>query len=113
MKNRQVPTVHANLDSVIKLYTSRGFIIDAIFADHEFEVLRPWHPNLNTAAAAEHVPDIERHIRTIKDSTRSTYRTLPFRRLPRIALIHLVKNAVFWLNAVPTNDGITRRFSPR
>ena len=114
MKNRQVATVHENLQSVIKLYMSRGFVIDTIFADHEFEVLRPWHPNLNTAAADEHVPDIERHIRTIKDSTRSTYRTLPFiRRLPRIALIHLVKNAVFWLNAVPTNDGITRRFSPR
>ena len=113
MKNRQVATVHAYLQSVIKLYTSRGFVIDTIFGDHEFEVLRPWHPTLNTTAADEHVPDIERHIRTIKDSTRSTYRTLPFCRLPRTALIHLVKNAVFWLNAVPTNDGITRRFSPR
>ena len=38
---------------------------------------------------------------------------LPFRYIPRIMIIHLVKNAVFWLNAVPTNDGITRRFSPR
>jgi hypothetical protein len=113
MKDRKVATVHSYLQSVINLYQSRGFVVDTIFADHEFEVLRPWHPNLNTTAADEHVPDIERHIRTIKDSTRSTYRTLPFRRLPRISLIHLVKNAVFWINAVPTNDGITRRFSPR
>jgi len=38
---------------------------------------------------------------------------LPFRHLPRIVLIHLVKNAVFWMNALPTNDGITRSYSPR
>jgi hypothetical protein len=113
LPNRRVATVHSVLETVLNLYKSRGFIVDSLFADSEFEVLRPWHPNLNTAAADEHVPDIERHIRTIKDSTRSTYRMLPFRRLPRIILIHLVKNAVFWLNAVPTNDGITRRFSPR
>ena len=113
MKNRQVATVHQMLQSVLNLYTNRGFVIDAIFADYEFEALRPWHPNLNTAAADEHVPDIERQIRTIKDSTRSTYRMLPFRRIPRIMLIHLVKTAVFWLNAVPTNDGITQRYSPR
>jgi hypothetical protein len=82
-------------------------------ADHEFEPLRAWHPTLNTTAANEHVSEIERHIRTIKDSTRSTYRMLPFRHLPRIVLIHLIKNAVFWLNALPTNDGITRTYSPR
>jgi hypothetical protein len=50
---------------------------------------------------------IERHIvRTIKDSTRSTYCMLPFWYIPRIVLIHLVKNGVFWLNAAQANDGI-------
>ena len=113
LPNRRVSTINSVLDTVLALYKSRGFIVDSLFADYEFEILRPWHPNLNTTAADEHVPDIERHIRTIKDSTRSTYRMLPFRYIPRIMLIHLVKNAVFWINAVPTNDGITRRFSPR
>ena len=113
LPNRQVRTVKDLLKKVLHLYQSRGFIVDSIFADHEFEHLRPWYPNINTTAADEHVPDIERHIRTIKDSTRSTYRMLPYRHIPRIVLIHLVKNAVFWLNAVPANDGIARRFSPR
>ena len=113
LKNCQVATVQACFASVVSLYTSRGFIVDNIFAVHEFEPLRPWHPNLNTPAADEHVPDIKHHLRTIKDTTRSTYRTLPFHHLPRIALIHLVKNAVFWINAVPTNDGITRQYYPR
>jgi hypothetical protein len=81
-------------------------------ADHKFEPLRPWHPSLNTTASDKHVSEIERHIRTIKDSTRNTYRMLPFRHLPRIVLHLLVKNTVFWLNALPTNDGITRTYSP-
>jgi hypothetical protein len=98
---------------VIALYKSRGFFIKSILADHEFEALCPWHPNINTAAANKHVPDIECQIRTVKDSTRSTYQMLPFRRIPYIVLIHLVKNAVFWINTVPTNDGITRQYSPQ
>ena len=70
-------------------------------------------PTLNTAAADEHVPDIERYIRTVKERTRSTYTMLPYRHLPRIVLIHLVKNVVFWLNAFPTNDGVSKKYSPR
>ena len=112
LPNRQVKTVKEVLRTVIHLYESRGFIVGSIMADNEFEPLRAWHPTLNTTAADKHVSKIERHIRTIKDSTRSTYRMLPFRHLPRIVLIHLVKNAVFWMNAFPTNDGITRRYSP-
>ena len=84
-----------------------------ILADHEFEPLRAEFPILNTAARDEHVPGIERTIRTIKDSTRSTYRLLPFRRIPRLILNHLVRNAVFWLNAFPVTDGVSSQYSPR
>jgi hypothetical protein len=115
IKDRQAATVTAYLTSVIKnLYKSRGFTIDTIFSNHKFEPLRPWHPNLNTTAADQHVPDIERHICTIKDSTRSTYRMLPFRCLPRIALIHLVSKTLSSgsMRSQPSNDGITRQFPP-
>ena len=36
---------------------------------------------------------------------------LPFRHLPRIVLIHLVKKKQ--VTALPTNDGITRTYSPQ
>jgi hypothetical protein len=113
LPNWQVKTVSSLLKKVTYLYQSRGFAIGSIMADHEFEPIRPWHPTLNTTAADKHGSEIERHIHTIKDSTRSTYRMLPYHHVPRIALIHLVKNAVFWLNALPTNNGITCRYSPR
>lgn len=86
----------------------------SILADHEFELIRPWFPYINTTAAGEHVSEIERYIRTVKDRTRSTYTVLPFKRLPsRTMLVHLVKNTVFWLNAFTTDDGISRVHSPR
>jgi hypothetical protein len=109
LPNWQVKTIKDLLKKVTHLYQSRGFIVGSIImTDHEFEPLRPWYPTLNTTAADENVSDIERHICTIKDSTRSAYRMLPYRHVPQIALIHLVKNAVFWwLNALPTNAGIT------
>ena len=97
----------------MKLYEHRGFRIINIMADHEFEPLRPQYPMLNTCAKGEHVPEIERYIRTIKDTTQSTYRLLPYKRIPRLMLSHLVKNAVFWLNAFPPPDGVSTTHSPR
>ena len=113
LTNRKVLTIRDCLKKVVTLYQSRGFTVGSIMADSEFEALRPWYPTLNTAAADEHVAEVERYIRTIKDSTRSAYSLLPFRHVPRIVLIHLVKNAVFWRNAFLTDDGITRMYSPR
>jgi hypothetical protein len=66
------------LKKVINLYVKRGFRVTAILADNEFEALRQWYPSLNTCAADEHVPEIERYIRTVKDRSRSTHRMLPF-----------------------------------
>ena len=58
------------------------------------------------------MPDVEWYIQTIKDQTRSAYQMLPFRCIPRIMLIHLVKNAVLWLNAFPAEDGVSSQHSP-
>ena len=113
LPDRKISTVVAKLQSVIQLYNHRGFRVTTIAADPEFEPIRPWFPMLNTCAAGEHVPEIERYIRTIKDSTRSTYRMLPFTHVPRLVLVHLVKNAVFWLNAFPATDGVSSVHSPR
>ena len=111
--DRKINTVISKLRSILNLYKHRGFNVSSILADGEFEKLRQWFPQLNTCAENEHVPDIERYIRTIKDSTRSTYNMLPFTRLPRIMVIQLVKNAVFWLNSFPSKDGVSSRHSPR
>jgi hypothetical protein len=113
LTNRQTQTVRDCLKKVVRLYMARGFHVTTILADNEFKPLRQWYPSLNTCAANEHVPEIERYIRTIKDRSCSTYRMLLYRYLPRIVLVHLLKNAVFWLNAFPHEDGATQKYSPR
>ena len=67
---------------------------------------------LNCCVAGEHVPEIERFIRTLKDRTRSAYNILPFRNLPRVLLVHLLKSCTLWLNAFPAADGVSSVHSP-
>ena len=98
--------------AVTHLYEQRGFQVTSIMADPEFEPLRTAFPQLNTCGADEHVPEIERFIRTVKDRVRSVYHSLPYKYVPRLLLVHLVKAAVFWLNAFPHRDGISDQ-SPR
>ena len=87
--------------------------MSVILGDPEFEPIRATFPQLNCCAADEHVPDVEQYIQTVKDRVRSTYRMLPFKRVPQLILIHLVKNAVFWLNTLPAMDGVSSTHSPR
>jgi len=56
---------------------------------------------LNVTSRDAHVPDIERHIRTIKERARATLATLPFKALPPWLVIEMVYSSVFWLNAFP------------
>jgi hypothetical protein len=111
--NSQVTTIHKCLQRVVDLYAARGVIVKLILADGELEPLCQWFPMLNTTAANEHVPDIEQYIHTVKEQTRSTYTMLLYCHLPQIALLHLVKNAVFWLNTFLKNDGVSKKYSPQ
>jgi hypothetical protein len=113
LDNCQIPTIHKKLQRVFNLYNDRGFNITKLFADPKFEALRPWFPCLDTCGTNDHIPDIERFIRTVKDRSRSTYRMLPFKYIPRIVLIQLVKNVIFWLNSFPARDGVSTTMSPR
>ena len=113
LANRKAVLVGESLKEVTDLYEHRGFEIDNVFADYEFEKIRPMFPSLNTTGEDDHVPEIERYIRTIKDRVRSTYRMLPFQHVPRIMLVQLVSNCVFWLNAFPHPDGVSNEYSPR
>ena len=106
-----------SMKKVYKAYRTRGFRITHIKADGEFESLRgdfaEMKMALNTVSRDEHVPEIERQIRTVKERCRGHYNTLPFRSIPLRMLIELVYNAIFWLNSFPPLGGISKTISPR
>ena len=97
LNNRQVPTIRKGLHKVLAQYKRRGFHITAIHTDPEFEPLQAVieHIQFNFCAQNEHVSEIERFIRTVKDRARSGYNSLPSKRIPRLILIRLVSNSVF------------------
>jgi len=56
---------------------------------------------VNTTAQNEHVPELERYIRTIKERIRARTNTLLFEQLPHQQIVEIAYNAVFWLNCLP------------
>ena len=99
----------------MKVYTSGGFVVQTMMMDMEFEKLVDLLPNVtvNTMAAREHVGEIERKIRVIKERARGTMNTLPYPQLPRLMTIKLMHFCVMWMNAFPVKSGISEKWSPR
>ena len=59
LPNRQVKTIKEKVCTICTLYPGRGFAVNSIYADSEFEPLRPDFPFINTSDADDHQPDIE------------------------------------------------------
>ena len=99
------------------LNSKRRFKITTVLMDGQFDGLRgdiaTLGITLNTASNDEHVPEIEHHIRTLKERVRSVYTMLPFQRIPTRIIIELICYSVFWLNSFPDTGGISDTLSSR
>ena len=117
IKNHQGTTIFNGLRAIHQVYLQRGFQIRNALMDGQFEPLRGNLAELgivlNTASNDEHVPEIERQIRTVKERTRAIYCTLPFSKMPRRLIIEMVYAANYWLNMFPRKGGISKTLSPR
>ena len=114
-KSRTAKALAGCVRHIMDMYGRGGFQVGTVLMDNEFECLRNLIPvlDINTTAAKEHVPEIERRIRLIKERGRGILNTLPFKKLPRIILIELIYHAVMWLNSFPSKSGISQILSPR
>ena len=67
---------------IIDLYSRGGFQVGTVLMDNEFEKLTSLVPiiQINTTAAKEHVPEIKRRIRLIKERGRGILNTLPLKK---------------------------------
>ena len=119
LTNQKTDTIFKAIKRVHQTYCKRGFRITNFLLDGQFDKdglgdeLAGIGITLNTVAANEHVPEIERHIRTIKERTRSVVTMLPFQRFPARITIELIYYCVFWLNSFPAEGGISDTMSPR
>eukprot|EP00956_Cyclotella_meneghiniana_P038398 scaffold153893_cov47-Cyclotella_meneghiniana.AAC.1 len=113
MKNA---TILNHFKVIFGVYAMRGFKVTIILADNQFEPMRGEIADLgaivNVVSRDEHVPEIERYNRTIKDRVRSQYNVLPFEYMPPVLICELVYACVFWRNMFALNGGISPTQSP-
>jgi hypothetical protein len=102
---------------VTRAYAQRGFALRTMLLDGQFEPLRADLAGIdigvNGVARDEHVPEIERYIRTTNERTRCIYTMLPFDKISARITIEMVYASVFWLNMSPPADGVSTTHSPR
>ena len=116
LPRRTAKYIGHKLARVLNFYRRAGFIVQVALMDMEFERVQTECPSLpiNTCAANEHVPEIERAIRLVKERARGVFNTLPFTKgIPRLMMIELIYFSVMWINAFPVRSGISSKYSPR
>ena len=104
-----------SLETVVRIYRRGGYLVKVAMMDMEFVKLEDKSDTLiNTTAAREHVGDIERAIRVIRERCRCVTSELPYKRhMPDHFVIYLVYFVVMWINAVPSTSGASVVYSPR
>ena len=110
-----MPTLEQALLRIFKKYAVRGFNITTIHVDIQFKSLKDrgnLQPSVNVVSRAEHVPEIERLIRVIKERARCYYAMLPYDKIPRMMVIHLLITVVFYINAFVWKNGVSQFLSP-
>ena len=100
MANRKIEDIFRAFKVVFKIYLQRGFRVTDINVDGEFAPIKPLRqgmpggPKVNLASASEHIPEIERRIRVVKERCRAIRHSLPYNRIPRLLTIWIVFNSV-------------------
>jgi hypothetical protein len=80
MPSRTTKQLAASIRHIMDLYSRGGFQVGTVLMDNKFEKLRVLTPILvvNTTAAKELVPEVERRIHLIKECRRGMLITLLF-----------------------------------
>jgi hypothetical protein len=122
LSDRKRGTILKAILQVLRIYQGTGHAVDDVeigelefpvhkmLVDNEFTTLRDDIQELgidvHKVSKNEHVTQVERQNRVIKERARGIIQTLPYKKVPkkvRIALIHYV---VFWLYNLPRQNQI-------
>eukprot|EP01040_Poterioochromonas_malhamensis_P013796 gene13796-15214_t len=101
----------------INTYKSEGFTVKMVLCDGEGgiivakELLNENGVILNLSPSSQHVPSVERSIRTIKERMRCILASLPF-RVPKSFMKHLVNYVINKINSLPKST-VVSNISPR
>ena len=118
--DRKKLTMAEAIDESFRLYNRAGFQITDIHCDTEFKCLEAeltddenHNIRMHWVPKNQHVPEIERAIRTMKERIRALWNAMVHRRIPKVMIISLVYRQVKWLNSFPPKGGTSACYSPR
>ena len=104
------------LHEIKQIYTSRGFRIEHIHGDNEFNkegIKQSQLPALfHIYGKDEHVGLIERSNRMVKNKSRTITHAAPYQYIPKVMTIGLIAEAIKWINAFPSMNGVSKTMSP-
>ena len=110
LADRKAKTIYTAFNEVYIHYRKRGFRIITLHTGGEFSTLQamiteqiPGGPTMNLTSS-NNVLEIERRIRVVKERSRCVIHSLPFNRIPRLLLTHIVFSSVKMLNYFPKNE---------
>ena len=118
INSRKATNLFNAFKQLYKFYLQRGFRITLVNGDPEFEPLAklivdmPRAPRTNVASANEHVEKLDRRIRVLKERARAIRHSLPYGRIPKLMIIHLVFTATRLINYFIPKGGISTTHSP-
>ena len=115
LQSRTAKQLSKSLKRIMCLYSRGGMIVQTILMDMEFDKTKSELMDkvvVNTTAAREHVAEVERAIRTLKERARAATSVLPFKCLHKLIVTNAVYFAVLWLNAFPAKNGVSAKYSP-
>jgi len=86
------------MQQIVWAYLAIGFHVTNILGDGGFECIRNGLEDLgitlNVASRNEHVPEIERYIRTVNERVRAIAVSLPFTKHPPRLIAEMVYNVL-------------------
>jgi hypothetical protein len=119
LSNGKALTIFNALRSMCCYYLQQGFQIVFIKGNNEFALLEAWMATVygalknNLGSANEHVPEIERKIRVIKERVRAVIYSISFNSLPAQMLVHAVLFVTKQLNLFPMKGRLSLKLSPK
>jgi len=102
------------LQNIINIYNARGFDVTHVHGDREFASLGPsiLPTILYMCGSGDHIPTVERSIRTVKERCRCVIHGLPYTHYTTIMIRSLVYFVVNRLNSFPCNPGCVPDMTP-
>ena len=117
VKGKSDDDYYEAIDKILRLYNKGGFRITHIMCDGEFKsmmdaVCDGMDIVMNYANPGDHVPEIERNNRLLKERIRIAYHRLPYTNLPRVMVEYLAMVVAFQVNIFPAKNGVSKYYSP-